>query len=415
MEIFELNELRKAKKFTNEKIYRGDHFDIQVYSNNVKQKDVTVAWAEDHSEPARVYYLSTGKEIWEPYICHNWSVRLVVKPRPITPKTPPITSVAPPTVTQSGPPSTVQVPTTPSDGPDVNGLCEAIMGGGVYQDAHGADHKGGYWWVKGRCYPFQTALKNGLIVRTGVAATYLGGGGDDRGFNYNWNEYAYGPSFNLIGDGWDANIDLMYGKLYNDGDFSQYRSRQTDSIFLTSIHYNDYHRRNRGELLFPKWEANAEWRHILNSEFESSWEGRRLNESPNKNGSAEFTLTQYLYDYKFGNGLRVSPWIKGGLGYEQNGDDTFWSIMPGASFGMDDIDILHVGVIGYKQMINDSSRAQVHPIAVTFDLGNGYKALRKSKISRSDYKELLPRTTSVNQEQSPKVGGLPASLQMVTN
>jgi len=386
-EIVELKKLIKDGTFEVLPICNGDKFDAMIFGKYKIRKDVIVAWRKNHCEAARMYQLSSGKEIWMPFICRNWAPRSNKDPIPdILKGLIPIT----PAVTEGGiPPAPVSTPEVVSNGDTDHEILDLIMGGGIYEDANGADHTGNYGWIKGRLFPWSLKLDDDLTLDTGVVAFYATGGGNDSGYEYNWSEPAIGPAFRLTGDGWDGNLDLMYAWLYNDGNIGLYSSEQKDNAFIMSLHYNDYRRRQQNMLWWPKWEGNLEYRHILNSKIDANWNGSALAIEPSNNNAAELTITPYIYDFNLDNGVRISPLIDFGLGYE-NGNDSYGRFMPGFEVSINDTDVMKVGALGYKSGF-DSGNDQISWFAITLDLGGMWKVYRSQQIGNVDRSELTPR------------------------
>ncbi|MBU4216875.1 LysM peptidoglycan-binding domain-containing protein [Candidatus Parcubacteria bacterium] len=390
VEIIELEKLIEAKSFDVLPICYGDRFEIMVFANIKIRENVIASWDKNKCQAARMYKLSSGKEVWMPFICRNWSVRVPNQPVPVKNDVPPtLDNGFPPALEGGLPPAPPSAPEVGSNGGSNRNTIDIIMGTGAYEDAHNSGHTGGYVWIKGRGFVWSYDIDHDLALDVGIAAFYAAGGGNDRGYDYDWNEFVAGPAFRLTGNGWDGNLDLMYGRLNNEGDVSLYSSSQKDNVFITSVHYNDYHRRQQNELVFPKFEANVEYRHVLKSSIDANWGGTPLVETPNDNNAAELTLTPYLYDFRLDNGVTVSPLVDFGLGYE-NGDKTYARIMPGAAVSINDTDVLQVRAFGYKDML-ESDKSQISWFAITLDLGGVYKVYRRGQISSVDRSELDPR------------------------
>ena len=263
-------------------------------------------------------------------------------------------------------------------------LFDLYAGGGMYDDFN--DHSGGYFWTKARLKPFNYEFSNGARGNWGFFGTYALGEGNDNGFSYDWDRYALGLTTSILGESKDFDLDVGIGQQFNDGKQGLYRGEQKDNIFLISAHGNFYGRRDAGKLWFPKVEANLELILPFDRNHEHSWNGQPLPPNPFNNRYAELMVTQYVYDFKFKNGVRITPGVNYGFSSEYGGrgsgetDHFFYQIGPTAALSYKGNDILKLSVMNFKDGVSDHLNQQWHIFSLSLDIGGSLRAIKASGI-----------------------------------
>jgi hypothetical protein len=248
------------------------------------------------------------------------------------------------------------------------------MGGGAY----GQDNEGSYFWAKSRFRPFEMLLNSKKI---GIGAFGFGafGSGHDEDFNYRWEKFAFGPSVQTVGRHWDTDLDVGIGRLYNNGNVSEYESKQEDDIFLLSAHGNFYSRRDRGEKWLPKTELNFELTLPYRSVQQHSWGGEPLAPNPYDNRVAEVNLKQGLYDFDVeSHNSRITPGFNLGLVREWGPDSDFFQFGPEITVSYSSFDVFQLSFLNYKKALGDAND-QWQWFAVWVDVSGLVKSINKTK------------------------------------
>jgi hypothetical protein len=158
-------------------------------------------------------------------------------------------------------------------------------------------------------------------------------------------------------------------------------SRPTASGII-NLHGSLYERRDMGELWFPKTEFNIKYRHIFNADHEHSWDGIGLPDNAFDNRVIDINVKQLIYDFsRPDSDWRVSPGINFGGGREFGIESNYLKFGPVVDFAYKSREILSVSVLNYKHHFSTEGH-QIHPIAVTLDIGKTYKAVKASRIKQ---------------------------------
>ncbi len=370
----------------------GKVFAQQMYDNYKVRNNVEVQLPEDQLDAemyAKVEFDGYIYYLIKPLICSNWSWWKEEAPKPPEPEVvaepapaPPEPEVVPePEPAPPEEPMALLIP--PEEIPveevkeepcgEYNGHCKTdlIMGTGYYENSHSdQDADGYYYWLKvrERCFIGKVGDTD---FYGGIAAFLSGGEGHDKDYNYKWNEWAAGPSLKFINGlkNYDGDIDVMYGRLYNEGGFGsttieqggtgKYRSEQEDAIGIISAHLNYYARRVEGKKFLPETELNAEYRHVFKADQKHYWDNGPLAPDTSDNKMYEVTIDQAIYDFNIGD-LRITPAIKAGLGKEfglsqrnlaSDGLFNFGEIGPNIKFAYKKVKSLNLGAI-YKEIFS---------------------------------------------------------------
>lgn len=360
----------------------------QIYDKYKVRNDVEVQLPEDQLDAelySKVEFDGYVYFLIKPLICDNWSWWKEAAPKPPAP----VLVAAPPKVEEPvvekpkiivvTPKKIVSVPevTKVAEEPCTSGKCKTdlIAGFGFYRNVKSdQDADGLYGWLKirERCRIGRVGYND---VYAGLALFLAGGDGHDRKYNYDWWQATIGPSFKIINidKHFDADIDLMYGVLNNNGAEGSYKSDQEDTITIASAHLNQYGGRSKGRNWFPETEWNVEWRHILNAEHKHSSEGTALTPDPSDNEGYSFSINQAIYDIHAGD-LRFTPSFKVEAGKEfglaerglaSDGPINFVQAMPNIELAHKGDKILNVGA-GYKKIID--GEGDQWQVAVKLDL-----------------------------------------------
>ena len=276
-------------------------------------------------------------------------------------------------------------------GKKVKNACgfDLYVGGGIYEtdrwlnrnnkDYH---HNGWYSWVKARYRPFGFDLTERISACLGIFVFGAIGGGDDQGYNYDWNKWSIGPSLKLISykDHWDADFDLgLWGQLVSKGEINSYKSKQVDNISVFSAHLNLYERRAEDKKLFPKTEFNFE----LTLPYDS-----HSNSDSYNNQVLEISWVQHIYDFEIGQDLLLTPGFN--LSYiNENGlvDPDFIQFGPRATLTWFDQDILSISAFNYKENIGGDGD-QWHWLSGYLSIGGLINAYKSSQITEPTKKDL---------------------------
>ena len=298
----------------------------------------------------------------------------------------------------------VEFPTVPvfseDAGKKVKNSCgfDLYVGGGIYEtdrwlnrnnkDYH---HDGWYSWVKARYRPFGFDLTERISACLGIFVFGAIGGGDDEGYNYDWNKWSIGPSLKLMSykDHWDADFDLgLWGQLVSKGEINSYKSKQVDNISVFSAHLNLYERRAEDKKLFPKTEFNLELTLPHNRSHEHSWNGNILDPDPNNNQVLEISWVQHIYDFEIGQDLLLTPGFN--LSYiNEDGlaNPNFLQFGPRATLTWFDQDILSISAFNYKENIGGDGD-QWHWLSGYLSIYGLRSAYKSSQITEPTEKDL---------------------------
>lgn len=328
--------------------------------------------------------------IYRPTICANWSwmVEEIIHKEKAIPEKEALgesTPVQEKELSEFKSESKKVFPSVPvADGDIIDGrrLFDLYAGGGMYDNFE--DHSGTYYWTKARYKPFNYELGDGMSGNWGVFGTYALGEGNDNGFGYDWNRYALGLTTSVIGKSKDFDVDFGIGQQFNDGSQGLYRSEQKDNIFLISAHSNFYERRDAGELWFPKVEANLELILPFDRDHEHSWNGQALSPDPFNNRYAEVMVTQYVYDFKFKNGVRITPGVNYGVSNEYGGGGDgasyFYQVGPAAALSYKGNDVLKLSVMNFKDGLSEHRDQQWQIFSLSLDIGGSLRAVKAAGI-----------------------------------
>lgn len=270
---------------------------------------------------------------------------------------------------------------------------DLLAGAGFYETANNEiDHKGYYVWGKARWRPLWTRL-NGNLYGLGIYGHYAFGGGDDDGYKYDWKRFSIGPSLKGYLRHADFDLDVGWGRQYNNGGIDLYESEQTDDIFMVSAHLNLYPRRDNGNLWFPKTELNFEWIHPLSSDQEHSWDGKALDPDPSDNETIELSLRQGIYDWYLTDNHRLTPEFNFGIGREFGNEMNYYQFGPSFTFAWNNQDILNVYFLNYKERLGGDDQWQW--IGGYVDIYGVYRAYQASRISTASDKDVQARGEDV--------------------
>ncbi len=262
---------------------------------------------------------------------------------------------------------------------------DLYLGGGVYESAHYQDQADGYYlWGKARYRPFSFTSESGLETKAGLFLFGASWQGDDRGYNYQGEKIALGPTFKLLGRHWDLDLDLGFGWMWNEGSISQYQSWQKDNIFLLSAHSNFYSRRDKGEKWFAKTEANLELTLPFDSRREHSWAGESLVPDAYDNAVLELSLDQAIYDFQLKDHLRLTPGVNLGFVREFGRDDPdFLQFGPNLTLSWQNQDIVKFFAFNYKENLGGDGD-QWHWFGGWISIDGLYQAYQASRIKQAE-------------------------------
>lgn len=364
----------------------GDYFDKMSFDYDTVKDHTVAAWdvkKHGNMQAAWVYTLSTGKEIWDPFICGNLSLRIPRQPKPEPeqpmPEPEPVVEEEFPPVPEYPSDDFPPVPEYPPVVDDDFGKNEVkvYVGGGIYE-SESFPASGHYEWAKvvDRFIWFEyDEMKIGLGVSLNLGA----GAGHDDEYNYRWRRWWIGPNAKLIGNHYDVEFDFGWGKLKNTGGVSLYDSKQYDEILATNIHYNNYARRDAGKLMFPGFEGNFSYILPIHTSQKHSWDGNKLKEDPNDNTSLEFVYCQHLYDFRLDEFSRITPQFNLGGGRDFGLEMNFLQFGPRVTYATHGEDVVSINFLNYKKMFGDVSN-QWHWLSITVDTFSAYKAIKRLTV-----------------------------------
>lgn len=434
-------------------INNDDHFEQMIFGTFQVVDNVIAKWDPNKQEPSFMYQVDfQGKryQLFDPRKCHNWAWRSEELPPPSSQKVeePPKAEEPvkepekPMEVTkEEQPPPKVEekpeevktpvievkaekppeeelplllIPPPPTSTPVtqkeeekeerfVKENWDLIAGGGNYTNAHSNQNADGYYgWVKGRYRPFHFELSDSLDLNLGAFGFLAGGRGHDEDYKYKWHEWVLGPSAQLIGKGWDADLDLGLGRLYNSGHEDLYQGKQVDDIFLGSAHLNWYNRRLKGEKWFPKFELNLEYRDPFKASHEHSWNGQPLTPDPYNNKVLNLNYLQFIYDWKIGENFRLSPAFNLGAGREWGIDKNYFQFGPAIVLSHKGDDILYASIFNYKEVLG-SDGDQWHPVSMSLDIGKVLKKIGRYIKDKNNSAESEPKKKEDKESNSEAV------------
>jgi LysM repeat protein len=376
-EEFELTSPRKSY------LQRGDKLLKMAFGKNRVEGPVICAF--EGKEPVHFYTTPTldkaGYALVVPEACGNYSLiksesKPAPKPQKRISKTPPPPKEAHPFPAVPAHPG---VPDKEEERLEVNKF-EAYMGGGIDEPVHASGHNE-HIWAKARYYPLWTKAGS-LDLGLGIFGYGALGSGRDRDYSHDWRRWSIGPSLKVVGNHWDADLDLGVGAIYSDGEEGRYESEQKDKIYHVSAHSSFYKRRNEGKNWFPETSVGADVTVPYKTDHDHSWDGNELEPNPWDNQHIEFSLKQGIYDFDL-NGFRLTPEIHAGVGHSWGEEADFYKIGPAVSAGYEGYDVLTVSALNYQEYLG-SDADNLQWFGLTLDVGNAYRAWKASRIEKVD-------------------------------
>jgi hypothetical protein len=290
-------------------------------------------------------------------------------------------------------PETPETPRTPIHFPgessqEKEGLAkfDFYIGAGTYSSVH-SSASGDYLWSKLRYRPFQFEFDN-FDLGLGLFSFGNMSSGHDGDYYYWSKRFAFGPTAKLVGHHWDADLDLGWGKLYNQGKIDLYRSKQIDKIYLLSGCLNLYSRQDEGKRWFPKSQFGFEANLPYQSHHKHSWDGQKLESDPYNNKVVEFYVKQSIYDFKPSKYLRITPEFNLGFIHEYGEGESFLRFGPSVTLHYQNEDILSLSFLNYKKELGGNND-QWHLISGWLDIGSVYQAYKARQIRQIDNKDLI--------------------------
>lgn len=380
-------------------IQKGDKLAAMVFGDGRVEKPVVAAF--DDKQPVKVYTTATldrlGYALVVPEACGNFSlIRKTPKieepkkeveaeepPPPAEPETgPPSVSGTFPSSEGDGP-SFPEVPTHPGT-PGENGeegteqtKFDAYMGGGYSEPAHGSGHDQ-HAWGKARYRPLWAEIGS---MDVGIGGFVYGamGSGEDGEYGYDWNKVAIGPNVKVMGEHWDADLDLGVGIMSNEGEEGKYQGEQEDDFWYVSSSTSFYKRRNEGKQWLPESNFGIEATIPFNTDHDHSWDRNELSPDPWDNQQVEFSYKQGIYDFNL-NGVRFTPEAHAGVGHSWGQEADFYKIGPGMSAAYKGYDIFTLSANYQEYMGSDAD--SWNWFSLTLDVGNAYRAWKASRIEK---------------------------------
>ncbi len=376
-EEFELTSPRKSY------LQKGDKLLKMAFGKNRVEEPVICAF--EGKEPIYLYTTpaldKAGYALVVPRVCGNYSlIKSESKPAPKPQKRISKAKTLPePEKTHPFPavPAHPGVPDEEEERLEVNKF-EAYMGGGYSEPVHASGHNE-HIWAKARYYPLWTKTGS-LDLGIGIFGYGALGSGRDRDYSHNWKRWSVGPSFKVVGNHWDADLDLGVGAIYGDGEEGRYESEQKDKIYHVSAHSSFYKRRNEAKNWFPETSVGADVTVPYDTDHDHSWDGNELEPNPWDNQHIEFSLKQGIYDFDL-NGFRLTPEIHAGVGHSWGEEADFYKIGPAVSAGYEGYDVLTVSALNYQEYLG-SDADNLQWFGLTLDVGNAYRAWKASRIEK---------------------------------
>jgi len=362
------------------RIKKGDVYPQMLYSNWVYAEDVHCNFSGDKDYPEngypvrRVIIIDGEYEIslLEKFLCGNWflDIRKISLPvAGIIPEGIPTQSA----IAKEGP-AGVPVAQAPPKKKVIGFLPENfdfIGGGGKYYSVNfpdGYSNNGSYWWAKARWRPISFNLgANKLNV--GVFGFMARGNGLDSNsidYRYKWNKNFGGLSAQYLGRGFDTDLDIGAGKIFDYGNFKfkeivtdengnaseiehKFNRRQWEYAAYLSAHLNYYKRRAEGHKFFSKVEFNLETtvpfgeRHL--KEVFDGKENKLA--KPTDHRAWELMSTWHIYDFQVGQ-FMITPGANIGIERDYNLSRMYGLLGPEATISWRGEDIIRVSPYNYK-------------------------------------------------------------------
>jgi hypothetical protein len=254
---------------------------------------------------------------------------------------------------------------------------EAYAGVGFKEET--GDAEDSWHWAKARYYPWQTQMGS---VETGLGFYASGGfgSGEDNGYDFEWDRFSVGPSLKVVGEDWDASLDLGLGLLKNKGEEDLYKSEQEDVFVGISASANSWKRRVRGEKWFPETEFFVGLDIIVDSDKDASYDGESLDQEPWDNQRLEAKIEQDIYDLKIGD-WRVTPSAIIGATHEWGGGgETYLRAGPGLNVGYGGYEVVSLSAFNWEENINGEGDGW-RILELSLDIGGIVKAVKASRIT----------------------------------
>lgn len=159
----------------------------------------------------------------------------------------------------------------------------------------------------------------------GFAFATLGSGGEaegNPGYEYNYHQFAFGPSLRYYGYGWDVVGEAGPWWASTEGDEGQFENKQDDFGLYIDSNLSMYGRRQSRKIWFAETKLWLSANLVFDCDNERTQDGIKLSESPYDAERVGGRLTSAIYDFELSNSFRLSPLVQAGLEYRD--DRTFW-------------------------------------------------------------------------------------------
>ncbi|MFH0955887.1 MAG: LysM peptidoglycan-binding domain-containing protein [Candidatus Falkowbacteria bacterium] len=245
---------------------------------------------------------------------------------------------------------------------------DAIMNLGHYAAVNGASNSGNYLSGRLRYRPF-TFFDSKLALGVFAYGNMVNGEYGKNSDSYYKRVWTVGPTAKYYGKGWDANLDLGFGRVNEYGKGYD----QTQTVFSPFIWYSNYARRSESKAWFSKTELGLSMVMPFN-------DGKR------DMRTGELYFTQWFYDWKFSRDVRLSAGLETSLGYSGGFDNKFYRLGPALSLDYKNQSVITLGV-GYKDKLN--SDGDLWLVNGSVNIGNVIELIKASKITEPKPQDLV--------------------------